>query len=52
MDPRNPSLIVEQDPEEPLEAPDYYEAFPHGWLPSDADEEFGEDLNAVEPAME
>jgi len=57
MDPRHPSFLaepdpLEQDPEEPLEVPDYYEAMEAEWLKSDGDEDPDQDINPVDPPQE
>lgn len=52
MEPQNPSLIADPDPEEPIEAADYYDAMREGWLDTDLDEDGGEDLDPVELPME
>lgn len=53
MEPR-PSFLtdpdhVDQDPEEPLEVPDYYEAIEAEWLRSDTDDNDDQGLNPVDP---
>lgn len=35
MEPKEPSTVMEPDPEEPLEVLDYYEAMRGGYLGSD-----------------
>ncbi len=57
MEPRYPSFLVEpdpleQDPEEPLEVPDYYEAMEAEWLRSNGDEDGDQTVNPVDPPQE
>lgn len=52
MEPQNPSLVTDPDPEEPIEATDYYDAMRMGWLSSDAEEVLAEDPNLVGPPVE
>jgi hypothetical protein len=39
MEPQNPAFVTDPDPEEPIEATDYYEAMRMGWLGSEGDED-------------
>ena len=43
MDPRNLAFVLEPELEEPLEAPDYYEAMRMEWLSRDFNEEVSPD---------
>lgn len=52
MEPRDPSFLDELEPEEPLEADDYYDAMQMGWLSSGGDEDLEQDLNPAEPPTE
>ena len=57
MEPRDPSFLakpdpVEEDPEEPLEVPDYYEAMEAEWLRFDADADLDQRINPVGPPEE
>ncbi len=52
MDPRDPSFLDELEPEEPLDADDYYDAMRMGWLTSDADEDVESDPTPVGPPRE
>lgn len=57
MEPRDRSFLTAQDPaepdtEEPLDVPDYYDAFQAEWLESDADGDPGPGINPVEAPSE
>ncbi len=52
MEPRSPSVPDEPEPEEPIEATDYYEAMRMGWLSSGVVEEVGPNSPAPEPSGE
>ncbi len=52
MDPRDPSFLDELEPEEPLDADDYYDAVLMGRLTSDADEDVESDPTPVGPPRE
>jgi hypothetical protein len=52
MEPQNPPFIDTPDPEEPMEATDYYEAMQMGWLSSDAEEVLEQDPTPVGPPAE
>ena len=52
MEPRSPSVLDEPEPEEPIEATDYYEAMQMGWLSSGVVEKVGPDSPAPEPPGE
>lgn len=57
MEPRDRSFLTAQDPaepdiEEPLDVPDYYDAFQAEWLESDADGDPGQGINPVEAPSE
>jgi hypothetical protein len=52
MEPQNPPFVVEPDPEEAIEATDYYEAMRMGWLSSDPDEVLEQDPTPVGPPAE
>ncbi len=57
MEPRDPSFFsksdpVEEDPEEPLEVPDYYEAIQDEWLNADVDENLDHSGNPLDPHRE
>ncbi len=52
MDPQHPSRVVDPDPEEPLEALDYYEAMRGGYLTSDDEEDVGPEITPFESPTE
>lgn len=57
MEPRDRSFLTVQDPadpdtEEPLDVPDYYDAFQAEWLGSDADADPDRRNNPVEAPQE
>ena len=57
MEPRDPSFLstpdpVEEDPEEPLEVPDYYEAIHNEWLNADVDENLDHSDNPLDRYQE
>ncbi len=49
MEPHIPPFIAHPDPEEPIEATDYYEAIRMDWLSENGDEVLEEDPNLVGP---
>ncbi|MEE8504155.1 MAG: hypothetical protein V3T26_06860 [candidate division NC10 bacterium] len=52
MEPQNPPFVDTPDPEEPMEATDYYEAMQMEWLSSDDHEEIEQDQTSVGPPRE
>ncbi len=52
MEPRNPSFLDELEPEEPLEADDYYDAILMGRLSLAPDQDLREDPIPGEPPKE
>ena len=52
MEPSGPSVLDEPEPEEPIEATDYYEAMRMGWLSSGVVEDVGPDSAAPGPPGE